>query len=151
MITTEDRTADAATGAIDPRKLLDAETFESLVRDLVEEEHENLEAATRIVGQTLVFLRACADSPGAMLSPSKRVDKGWHRFILRTHLYAEFCERVAGRFLHHDPVCTADIQSGAALARTVAALHATGFHVDDELWDVSGDCSQCHAKCYDSP
>ena len=31
------------------------------------------------------------------------MDKGWHAFILHTADYAEFCDRVARRFIHHLP------------------------------------------------
>jgi predicted methyltransferase len=48
------------------------------------------------------------------LHPRKRypmagpVDGLWHTFLLFTRLYARFCNRVAGRFLHHTP---ADIEN----------------------------------------
>ncbi|TDD25594.1 hypothetical protein E1287_37160 [Actinomadura sp. KC06] len=54
--------------------------------------------------------------------------------------YAEFCDRVAGRFLHHVPIMIEDISSGAAMARTIPALHATGYQVDMEFWDTGESC-----------
>ncbi|SCG01273.1 hypothetical protein GA0115255_116148, partial [Streptomyces sp. Ncost-T6T-2b] len=102
------------------------------------------------------FLAASAALPGTELSPSKAVDVGWHTFILHTVDYAEFCERVAGRFIHHVP--TEDAQtgedSGAARQRTLDAITAAGYRIDHELWPDAakmGDCSQCHAGCSDSP
>ena len=35
--------------------------------------------------------------------PSQAVDEAWHEFILFTHHYADFCDEVLGRFLHHVP------------------------------------------------
>jgi SAM-dependent methyltransferase len=35
--------------------------------------------------------------------PARRGRQGWHAFILHTDDYAEFCQRVAGRFIHHLP------------------------------------------------
>jgi hypothetical protein len=89
------------------------------------------------------------------------VDLGWHAFILYTAEYAAFCDRVAGRFIHHSPddVPAPEGISAVPIAATVKAIRAAGFVVDDELWvgaGVSADCStskchQCHAGCYDSP
>lgn len=56
--------------------------------------------------QTLAFLAATANQADKPLSPSQPVDIGWHAFILYTREYAEFCQRVAGRFIHHVPTMT---------------------------------------------
>jgi hypothetical protein len=53
------------------------------------------------VDQALAFLSACAGNTGAPLAPSELVDIGWHTAILRTQNYAAFCQRIAGRLLHH--------------------------------------------------
>jgi len=37
--------------------------------------------------------------------PSKHVDQVWHRHILFTREYPEFCARVNGEMIHHEP-CT---------------------------------------------
>ncbi|MGQ0840775.1 glycine-rich domain-containing protein [Actinokineospora sp.] len=137
---------------IEPRTLIDETLFDRLVCRIVEDDGLGVEMATRVLEQSLVFLKACADNPGLALSPSKAVDVGWHTFVLHTFDYARFCDSVAGRFIHHNPIRTDDIRTGAALKRTMSALRATGFRVDEELWRVdSADCNQCHAGCYDSP
>ncbi|WP_223884458.1 glycine-rich domain-containing protein [Micromonospora craniellae] len=87
------------------------------------------------------------------------MDIGWHTFILHTREYAEFCQRLAGRFIHHQPEPDPDDSRrsgpepiGAPISRTVAAIVAAGFAVDHELWGgASAECSQCHAGCHDSP
>lgn len=92
--------------------------------------------------------------PGQSLAPSQAVDIGWHAFILHTVDYAAFCEQVAGRFVHHVPTDEADEMSGEARAireRTLAAIAAAGYTVDEELWPDLANCSQCHAGCTDSP
>jgi hypothetical protein len=116
----------------------------------------DLRVAERIMEQALAFLVACARNPGAGLAPSAEVDKGWHAFILHTADYAEFCDRVADRFIHHLPTEPGEKNDGgAALAATVAAMRAAGLHVDADLWyatpDCTSDCHQCHAGCHDSP
>ena len=37
------------------------------------------------------------------ITPSKLVDETWHNFILHTRLYAEYCEKKFGQFIHHNP------------------------------------------------
>jgi hypothetical protein len=142
----------------DPANLIDVELFERLVTRIVEDEGADRSYAERIMRQTLVFLNACANNPKTPLSPTKAIDVGWHTFILHTADYAEFCHRIAGRFIHHNPIRTDDIRSGTALSRTVHLARATGYPVDTQLWTVDSancdnesKCNQCHAGCYDSP
>lgn len=109
--------------------------------------------AVRIVDATVAFLKVCADNPDAYFRPSQEVDKGWHQFILNTVDYEKFCQRIAGRFLHHAPdeftPPRADrADTVASLAPTVAALSEAGFDVDPDLWTTgSSDCTQCHSGC----
>ncbi len=107
--------------------------------------------ADRIITDTISFLTVCATDPHEQFRPSKLVDLGWHQFILNTHDYADFCDRVAGRFIHHVPEeflaperrATADV-----LAPTVEAIKSAGLPFHDELWLTGeGRCSQCHAGC----
>ena len=134
--------------------LVSAEVHGRLVRQLVNE-HAGMtgDEAVRIVDATVAFLKVCADKPGCHLRPSRRVDLGWHQFILNTVDYAEFCSRVAGRFLHHVPEEFASPRATpadtvAALTPTVEALRTAGFEVDSALWATSaGQCTQCHAGC----
>ncbi|MEW2222021.1 hypothetical protein AB0939_22490 [Streptomyces sp. NPDC006990] len=114
----------------------------------------DLPFAERIVDQTGAFLAACAGNEDAPLSPSGTVDIGWHTFILHTREYAEWCDRVAGRFLHHVPDLPEDGEQGKAAAerqRTLDAITAAGYRVDAELWPETANCNQCHAGCHDSP
>ncbi|MEU7527715.1 hypothetical protein AB0A74_18430 [Saccharothrix sp. NPDC042600] len=134
--------------------LISPELHNRLVRQLISE-HAGMtgDEAVRIVNATVAFLKVCADSPEGHYRPSRRVDLGWHQFILNTVDYAEFCERVAGRFLHHVPEAFAPPRATPAdtaktLAPTVEAMRAAGFEVDPALWATgSGKCTQCHAGC----
>ncbi len=49
------------------------------------------------------FLRMMIDDHGAWFTPSKLVDELWHRHILDSVGYCNFCERVNGAYLHHTP------------------------------------------------
>jgi hypothetical protein len=150
-------TAQDITTAAVPRDLISPRMHARLTRRITAD-HPGTDPAVagRIVDQALAFLQACALNPGAGLAPSDEVDKGWHAFILFTADYAEFCQRIAGRFIHHLPVepgVAAD--GGAALHATVAAMRAAGLAVDEDLWPTAADCEskchQCHGGCYDSP
>jgi hypothetical protein len=145
-------------GTTDPATLVDPEMMERLAARITKDHSDTgLPTARRIIGQAAAFLAAGAVLPGAELSPSKAVDIGWHTWILHTVDYAAFCDRVAGRFIHHVPTPEGEsIEGGpeAGRQRTLDALTAAGFRIDHDLWPVAakmGDCSQCHAGCTDSP
>ena len=149
------------------KELISAALFSRLVSRIMDEENVSREYAERIMDQALAFLTACALNPSAGLSPSETVDVGWHTFILYTREYAAFCEQVAGRFIHHTPNDDANCgqkprtedhaaeglaqTKTMAIGATVNAIRAAGLPVDIDLWVSAGDCSQCHAGCYDSP
>lgn len=107
--------------------------------------------ADRIVTDTISFLAVCAANPEEQFRPSRQVDLGWHQFILNTHDYADFCGRVAGRFIHHVPeefVAPERRATADALASTVEAIKVSGLPFHDELWlSGAGRCSQCHSGC----
>ena len=47
---------------------------------------------------------------------------------------------VKGRRLHHVPIMLEDISCGAAMARTIPLLLATGYRVDTEFWVTGESC-----------
>ena len=49
------------------------------------------------------YLALCAVNPGVPYGMYGAVDDLWHTFVLFTRDYSEFCEQVAGRFIHHVP------------------------------------------------
>jgi hypothetical protein len=49
------------------------------------------------------FLTLKIRNPKTSLSPTSLMDKVWHMHILDTKRYAADCERMFGKFLHHDP------------------------------------------------
>ncbi|MFG2102513.1 glycine-rich domain-containing protein [Micromonospora echinaurantiaca] len=144
------------------RALVSDELFAQLTARIA---HDHPELASdlpaRIMDQALAFLAACATATDP-LGPSDLVDIGWHTFILHTREYADFCQRIAGRFIHHQPEPTPDDPPsrpepiGAPISRATAAIAAAGFALDHELWggpvaDCTSKCTQCHAGCTDSP
>ncbi|WP_371605073.1 hypothetical protein OG345_41745 (plasmid) [Streptomyces sp. NBC_01220] len=137
----------------DARTLISDELFGRLTNRLVKDEGLDRDLAERIMTDALAFLAACGKNPGASLGPSEQVDLGWHTFVLYTAPYAEFCERVAGRFLHHSPAdepgVTYEPKRDTRL-RAVEAIRGAGYEPDAELWGQPADCSQCHSGCSES-
>lgn len=142
-------------GTTDPITLVDPKVAERLARRITTDHPEISEpTARRIVGQAAAFVAASGRYPGQSLSPSQLVDYGWHAFILHTVDYARFCERTVGGFVHHIPTDDSEETPSGARAtreRTLAAIEAAGYAVDEELWPDLADCTQCHAGCSDSP
>lgn len=138
-----------------PRDLISPDLFTRLVNRIMREEEVTRDQAERVIVQALAFLRACTLAPETRLAPSKQVDQGWHAFILYTREYTEFCERLAGGYIHHTPddgPTGPRVDGAEAVSDTVKVMRAAGLPVDDELWfGQPGRCSQCHAGCTDSP
>jgi hypothetical protein len=128
--------------------LIPAEQFDRLTARITAEHHDIDQAnAERIMDQALAFLAAAGTHTDEPLSPAALVDVGWHTFILYTREYAEFCDRVAGRFIHHAPHDTPDRDTPQAggIARTLAAIQTAGYLTDAGRWTVSAECSDCSA------
>ena len=49
------------------------------------------------------FIAAVKAAPDKVHYPSPEADKVWHRHILDTKAYHEFCMSTFGKFLHHAP------------------------------------------------
>jgi hypothetical protein len=142
-------TAEPMTG----RSLVTDELFDRLTAQVVKDGGHDPAMAARVVDQSMAFVATCAVNRSAPLSPSKMVDPGWHAFILHTRDYRAFCRRIAGRFIDHVPTGDVPGESGAELHRTVAAIRAARYIVDDELWYVSDNasCTGCVNGCHDDP
>ncbi len=59
--------------------------------------------AIRLFHDMVKFLWLCGTKRGRF-SPTKRIDEAWHRFILFTKDYHEFCNKSFGRYIHHGPI-----------------------------------------------
>jgi anti-sigma regulatory factor (Ser/Thr protein kinase) len=134
------------------RDLISPGLFSKLACRVAASEGHDLHTAERIVEQTLAFLVTCARHPEGRLSPSETVDAGWHAFILHTADYGEFCDRIAGRFIHHRPNGPSEaVLDQQAIGATIAAMRHAGVPVDPELWVPRAECSQCYQGCADDP
>ncbi|MDR7302232.1 glycine-rich domain-containing protein [Haloactinomyces albus] len=134
------------------RTLIDETLFSRLATRITIDHGMDHDMAERIMDQALAFLAAAATNRCAPISPSPMVDIGWHTFILYTREYAEFCQRIAGRFIHHvpdDESDTADRVSAHDEGRspTLVAIEHAGYAIDPELWPLTdGSCGPCHEE-----
>jgi hypothetical protein len=76
--------------------------------------HEKLATENKLAGEDLQkierefkrFLNLVLSEKGPLAVIDRRVDEFWHSFILFTPQYQQFCERVMGFFVHHQPRTT---------------------------------------------
>lgn len=159
MTTTMERAASPnASAAKDPRGLIPASAFDLLAHDFRKNHHTSHAYTERVIGQMLVFLKAAGQirrearkDPAAYVRivPTRPVDEAWHEALQRTEAYLPMSLAFADSMIHHRPVMDDDIRSGAALARTIPYLKATGLHVDPEFWDDESGSSCCPPECND--
>jgi len=85
----------------------------------------------------------CLGNSGlAMMSGA--VDEIWHAFILHTRDYADFCQQVRGRFIHHQPASESTPVPDSSKSAFVEAYHST-FGAIPAIWGKAADCD--YAKC----
>ncbi|WP_141581328.1 hypothetical protein [Actinomadura sp. WMMA1423] len=159
MTTTLERAAGPnALAATDPRELIPAWAFDLLTHDFRKKHHTSHAYTERVIGQMLVFLMAAGQirrqarkDPAAYVRIvlTRPVDEAWHEALQRTEVYLRIGLAFAGSVIHHRPVMDDDIRSGAALARTIPYLKATGLYVDPEFWDDESGSSCCPPECND--
>ena len=88
--------------------------------------------ADRAIAQYAEYLRKVRDE-GYRGSPGKLADKAWHAHILLTKKYHEDCQKLLGRYLHHNP----NLEPKAELNGQPCALE-DGCSCDDDA-----DCEDC--------
>lgn len=70
--------------------------------------------AERHVFELRRFLALCALNSAQPYGMRGQIDEAWHTFIMFTRDYADFCRRVAGRFIHHQPDTDAEERSSSS-------------------------------------
>lgn len=98
------------------------------------------------------FLAMCALNPNAHYGMRGPIDEIWHTFLMFTRDYAQFCEIVAGRFIHHVPETgKSGGKSGESYIRFLEDYEKIfGQPAPAEYWprpalpDVSAECQGCN-------
>jgi hypothetical protein len=104
-------------------RVMDAELGEGWTREYA----ESVEGAYR--NYLTMLVRHPEDIEDIVVS--KNVDEFWHTHILHTMKYTEDCDKVFGKYLHHNPRVgertPADIEKKAALAQKTQRLYQREF------------------------
>jgi hypothetical protein len=73
------------------------------------------------------------------LSLPPQIDEAWHKAILNTELYQEFCMRMFGRFLHHSTITEEDtIENKTYRVNLTKKIYQNVFHTEppSDLWAI---------------
>lgn len=84
-----------------------ADRYAAVVRRIAAENHVRKQTARRWFKEMLKFLDVC-HAAEETVSPSPKVDKAWHAFLLFTRDYASYCDERFGCFIHHEPMDSSD-------------------------------------------
>ena len=96
-----------------PRDLIDAAHWERVAGFIMRENGLDRAAADSAVAEGLKFLVRCATTPGPH-SPTPEEDTGWHALMLDSRPYMALCDRIAGRYIHHEPTGQGCVDDGGS-------------------------------------
>lgn len=118
-------------------KIADGIDIGSIIGRYVRENKTTLPRARAVAEEAKRYLVLCAlnNKPYAV---GGEVDTFWHTFVLFTQRYAEFCQAVAGHFIHHVPGDDLPADVAASRAQYAATLAdyqlAFGKTPDPSIW-----------------
>lgn len=98
-------------------------------------------------------LKIIALHPGKSIVPTKLIDEVWHTHMLDTRKYAEDCEAIFGRFLHHFPYLglrgEEDIQKWQAAFSETRSFFLDHFGVElpANVMECGGGCTDGGSSC----
>lgn len=88
-----------------------------------------------------LFLTRLENKP---LTPTLKIDKAWHEFLVFTKEYREFCLEVLGAFIDHCPTDDDEIKSGNTAGLSLCASKYVNSLSSNWAVDVgSADCVSC--------
>lgn len=136
------------------KHLISEELWERVVRRILSENSHKKEMdrglAEECLNEALGYLSLSAVTEECY-SPAPLVDIGWHAFLQYTRQYREFCIRIAGQFIDHEPFDIPGFNYGDLTAlptRTMEAMLRHGIAVDaPHLWTGAADCCEMRYCC----
>lgn len=134
----------------------------SLIRERFLKDHPELSSSLESIELLYrQYMYLCAIQPKMSLSvPSNEVDKFWHCHIIHTQAYQNFCNDIAGYFVHHAPHSALTTNEEKKVARrnllSLFMIHfknsknveflKCGLEFSVGLFADSQDCHNC-VKC----
>lgn len=89
--------------------------------------------------------------PYGRLAPAKLIDELWHQHILHSRDYFNFCDRIAGRYLHHTPGYGQPHEIHRPAFNQTHATYQLHYGVAPaaEIWSHMGESSSCSSSPYE--
>ena len=115
-----------------------------LIEKLVEKCHIDEKDVPIAFEELLKYLFVNAKSE-KKLTPSIRIDDIWHEFILFTKLYANFCEKEYGFFIHHRPGGSEE-ENINQYKETLNELEKQFGSLNEHFWPIPGRFCE-HSNC----
>jgi hypothetical protein len=77
--------------------------IDEIIKRYAKDQEVSVAVAEEHAREVKRYLTLCAIYPDRIYGMRGPIDEFWHTFVIFTARYADFCERVAGRFVHHFP------------------------------------------------
>ncbi len=133
-------------------KLLDLRSIAYQLMYSEEGERLNFEQTNRAIHLYLMFLCLIYLYPNRKLVPNQEIDRVWHYHILDTMKYAQDCEMLFGRFIHHFPYFgkrgQVDRQNLVAANLDTQKLFQEHFEIDLGVGEESSQMTDCQPVVY---
>lgn len=117
-----------------------------------EGEKWSFEQTNQAIERYSMFLCLIYLYPNHKLVPTQEIDRVWHHHILDTMKYAEDCEILFGRFIHHFPYFgkrgKADKQDLHAAFAVTQKLFQQHFDIDLAIGEESSQITDCQPVVY---
>jgi len=117
-----------------------------------EDEKWTFEQTNRAIRHYSMFLFLINLYPERKLVPTKEIDRVWHHHILDTMKYAEDCEMLFGRFIHHFPYFgkrgKADKKNVCTAFRETQKLFQQHFNIDLAAIEEPLQITDCQPVVY---
>ncbi|GMH97444.1 hypothetical protein TrVE_jg3241 [Triparma verrucosa] len=127
----------------------DKESFSPLLSKVSRKEGWDDDYAQLVLDEYIKFFYLASLPTKVHLVPSHDVDEIWHQHILTTKKYQKDCERLVGKFVHHNPSFTLEEREKLPpLFDKMKAAYEVHFgRMPENVWQNKAD--ECTHRCDD--
>ena len=125
----------------------DTESFSPLLTKVSLKNGWDKDYADLVLDEYVKFFYLASLPTRVHLVPSQPVDELWHQHILTTRKYQEDCERLVGKFVHHNPSFTSDERAllPPLFVKMKVAYESNFGGMPDNVWQNKLD--ECTHRC----
>ena len=113
---------------------LEAYDFSPVTKSCIDRYGWSAEKAQQTEIETKRFFSLAFLDPGHYHIPESDVDEYWHRMILHTQWYQQFCLDTFGAYYHHTPEPEQNLISEENRKRSLALIPTTSLERIDQIW-----------------